>query len=61
MLYFPERIFVHESVYDKFVEGATALFDKYVYGDPMSPEVTIGPIANEFVLLSKKKKKKKKS
>eukprot|EP01096_Ripella_sp_DP13-Kostka_P018279 TRINITY_DN9844_c0_g1_i1.p1 TRINITY_DN9844_c0_g1~~TRINITY_DN9844_c0_g1_i1.p1 ORF type:complete len:486 (+),score=240.86 TRINITY_DN9844_c0_g1_i1:55-1458(+) len=42
-----KRIFVHESVYDKFVEGATALFDKYVYGDPMSPEVTIGPIANE--------------
>ncbi len=46
-----ERIFVHESLYEQFVEGATELMDRYVYGDPLSEDVNLGPIATEFVLL----------
>lgn len=48
-----ERIYVHESVYDRFVEGAAALTRDYVLGDPTDPETTLGPMvrsaAAEFV------------
>jgi len=39
-----ERIYVDERVFDRFVEGATALTRKYVLGDPMQPETTLGPL-----------------
>ena len=39
-----ERIYVDERVYDRFVEGAVALTRKYVLGDPMKPETTLGPL-----------------
>ena len=39
-----ERIYVHERVYDRFVEGAVALVHEYVLGDPMRPETTLGPL-----------------
>jgi acyl-CoA reductase-like NAD-dependent aldehyde dehydrogenase len=39
-----ERIYVHESVYDRFVEGAVALARRYVLGDPTRPETTLGPM-----------------
>jgi acyl-CoA reductase-like NAD-dependent aldehyde dehydrogenase len=39
-----ERIYVDAKVYDRFVEGAVALTRKYVLGDPMKPETTLGPM-----------------
>jgi acyl-CoA reductase-like NAD-dependent aldehyde dehydrogenase len=39
-----ERIYVHASVYDAFVEGAAALTRKYVLGNPTDNETTLGPL-----------------
>ena len=39
-----ERIYVHEDVYDAFVEGAVALVKAYKLGNPLDPETTIGPM-----------------
>ncbi len=39
-----ERIYVDAKVYDRFVEGAAALTRKYVLGDPMKSETTLGPM-----------------
>jgi acyl-CoA reductase-like NAD-dependent aldehyde dehydrogenase len=39
-----ERIYVHENVYDRFVEGAVDLTRSYVLGDPTRPETTLGPM-----------------
>jgi acyl-CoA reductase-like NAD-dependent aldehyde dehydrogenase len=39
-----ERIYVHERVFDRFVEGAAALTAKYVLGDPTQAETTLGPL-----------------
>jgi acyl-CoA reductase-like NAD-dependent aldehyde dehydrogenase len=39
-----ERIYVHEDVYDPFVEGAVALTRQYVLDDPLLPETTLGPM-----------------
>ncbi|HEX9568499.1 MAG TPA: aldehyde dehydrogenase family protein, partial [Rhodospirillales bacterium] len=48
-----ERIYVHEQVYDDFVDGYVDLTGKYVLGDPTKPETTLGPMvraeAAEFV------------
>ena len=41
-----ERIYVHESLYDAFVEKAVALVKGYKLGNPMDPETTLGPMAN---------------
>ena len=40
-----ERIYVHESVYDRFVEGFVALTKKYVLDDPLEEATTLGPMA----------------
>ncbi len=40
-----ERIYVHESVYDKFVEGFVKLTKNYKLGNPLDPETTMGPVA----------------
>jgi acyl-CoA reductase-like NAD-dependent aldehyde dehydrogenase len=40
-----ERIYVHRSLYDKFVEGAVALAKGYKVGDPLDPETDLGPVA----------------
>ena len=40
-----ERIYVHESVYDQFVEGYVELTKKYVLGNPLDKETTLGPVA----------------
>ncbi|PRY75523.1 acyl-CoA reductase-like NAD-dependent aldehyde dehydrogenase [Yoonia maritima] len=40
-----ERIYVHESLFDAFVEKAVALVNTYKLGDPLDPETTIGPMA----------------
>lgn len=48
-----ERIYVHESMYDRFVDGYVALARAYRLGDPLDPETTLGPMvraaAAEFV------------
>ncbi len=40
-----ERIYVHDSLYDRFVEGAAALASRYVLGDPRDAATTLGPMA----------------
>ncbi len=42
-----ERIYVHETLFDNFVEKATAIVDGYVLGDPLDPETTLGPMAHK--------------
>ena len=41
-----ERIYVHESLFDAFVEKAVALVKSYRLGNPLLPETTLGPMAN---------------
>ncbi|NWH07169.1 MAG: aldehyde dehydrogenase family protein [Alphaproteobacteria bacterium] len=41
-----ERIYVHESLYDRFVEGFVALTGKYRLGDPLDEATTLGPMAH---------------
>lgn len=41
-----ERIYVHESLYDAFVEKAVAVVKGYKLGNPMDSDTTIGPMAN---------------
>lgn len=41
-----ERIYVHESLYDAFVEKAVAWAGAQKLGNPLDPETTIGPMAN---------------
>ena len=42
-----ERLYVHESLYDVFVEKAVAWTRKLKLGNPLDPETTLGPMANE--------------
>jgi acyl-CoA reductase-like NAD-dependent aldehyde dehydrogenase len=42
-----ERIYVHESLYEPFVEGAVALTSKYVLGNPLDQATTLGPMAHK--------------
>ena len=39
-----ERIYVHERHYDRFVEGAVALAQKYRLGDPTLADTNLGPM-----------------
>ncbi len=40
-----ERVYVHKSLFARFVEMAEALVRSYVMGDPMREATTMGPIA----------------
>jgi acyl-CoA reductase-like NAD-dependent aldehyde dehydrogenase len=40
-----ERVYVHRSVYPRFVAACEALIRGYVMGDPMDDKTTLGPIA----------------
>ncbi len=42
-----ERIYVHESLYDAFVEKAVAWVNKLVLGNPLEEETTLGPMASK--------------
>ncbi|CAG8641177.1 17299_t:CDS:10 [Cetraspora pellucida] len=48
-----ERIYVHEQVYDHFVEKFVELTKQYKLGNPLDPETTLGPMVRtssaEFV------------
>ena len=39
-----QRIYVHRSLYAEFVDKAVALTRQYVLGDPLDPNVTLGPV-----------------
>ena len=39
-----QRIYVHRSLYDTFVEGAVALTRSYVLGNPLEETTTLGPV-----------------
>jgi len=41
-----ERIYVHESLYDAFVEKAVAWVKNLKLGNPFDPSTTLGPMAN---------------
>ncbi|KAK0445132.1 succinate semialdehyde dehydrogenase [Armillaria borealis] len=41
-----ERIYVHETVYDAFVEGYVKLVKGYKLGDPTLPETNLGPVVS---------------
>ncbi len=41
-----ERIYMHESLYDAFVEKAVAWVNAQKLGNPLDPETTMGPMAN---------------
>ncbi len=40
-----ERIYVHERLFDGFVEKAVAIVNGYRLGNPLDPETTLGPMA----------------
>ncbi|PYE87737.1 aldehyde dehydrogenase family protein [Phyllobacterium leguminum] len=40
-----ERIYVHENVYDKFVDGFIDLTKQYIVGNPLDQATTMGPMA----------------
>jgi len=42
-----ERIYVHQSIYDEFVEGFIAQVKQYSLGDPLDSETTLGPMVNK--------------
>lgn len=41
-----ERIYVHETLFDAFVEKAVAIVNGYTLGDPLDPATTLGPMAH---------------
>lgn len=41
-----ERIYVHDSVYEDFVEGFANTTRQYVLGNPLQHDTTIGPMVN---------------
>jgi len=41
-----ERIYVHESLFDAFVEKAVAIVNGYVLGNPLEEATTLGPMAH---------------
>jgi acyl-CoA reductase-like NAD-dependent aldehyde dehydrogenase len=42
-----ERIYVHEAVHDRFLDGFVNLTRQYVLGNPMDEATTLGPMANK--------------
>jgi acyl-CoA reductase-like NAD-dependent aldehyde dehydrogenase len=42
-----ERIYVHESRYERFVEGAVDLVNTYRLGNPLDEGTTLGPMAHK--------------
>jgi len=39
-----ERIYVHEDIFDKFIDGFVELTKTYMPGDPLNSETTLGPM-----------------
>ena len=45
-----ERVYVHRSIYDDFIEKAADALALYQPGDPMDPGTTLGPLANRSAM-----------
>lgn len=45
-----ERVYVHRSLYDAFIEKSLAVLKSYRLGDPMAAETTMGPLASRGAL-----------
>lgn len=45
-----KRIYVHDSLYDRFVSLFSDVVNEYVVGNGLSPDVTMGPLNNEMQL-----------
>jgi len=41
-----ERIYVHKSLYDAFVDKAVEIVSSYRLGNPLDPDTTLGPMAH---------------
>jgi acyl-CoA reductase-like NAD-dependent aldehyde dehydrogenase len=41
-----ERIYVHQNLYEKFVEGYVELTKQYKLGNPLDPKITLGPMVS---------------
>ncbi len=41
-----ERIYVHESLFEAFVQKAVAIVNGYKLGNPLDPDTTLGPMAH---------------
>ena len=42
-----ERIYVHENIFQDFVEGFVELVKEYHFGNPLLQETTLGPMARD--------------
>ncbi|MBY5756199.1 aldehyde dehydrogenase family protein [Rhizobium leguminosarum] len=42
-----ERIYVHESLYDAFIEKSVAWVSNYKLGNPLDPDTSLGPMAHK--------------
>ena len=42
-----KRVYVHRSRYKELVDGLTSILEKYVVGNGLDPQVTMGPVNNE--------------
>jgi acyl-CoA reductase-like NAD-dependent aldehyde dehydrogenase len=42
-----ERVYVHEKIYDEFLNKCKNLIEKYKLGDPKDPATNLGPLAQE--------------
>lgn len=42
-----ERIYVHDTLFDDFVEKSVAWVSNYKLGNPLDPETTLGPMAHK--------------
>lgn len=42
----PTRVMIHEAIYDEFIEVAQTVMQHLPYGDPMDPNVVVGPMVN---------------
>lgn len=45
-----ERVYVHRSLYESFLEQALAVIQQYRLGDPLDEETTMGPLASRGAL-----------
>src|SRR5207248_3157176 len=43
-----ERVYVHEKIYEQFVDACEPLVRAYVLGDPNDEKTTLGPIAQPW-------------
>ena len=41
-----ERVYVHHSIHEQFVEQVVKVVNQYVLGDPQNPDTTLGPMVS---------------